>query len=95
MASLSGKTEIRIRKLSYVDAKQKLIAQLNSAFIQGKKRVHVIHGVGEGKLKAMTANVVTELCLGSIVEDPLEYNPGVTIVDLNPPDDSALRRYMK
>lgn len=95
MPKPQGRFEIRLRKLSYGQARDKLVSQLNTAFIKGIKRVFVIHGIGEGKLKELTANVVKELNLGSIVEQTMEYNPGVTIIDLNPPDPGKLKQYMK
>ena len=87
--------EIRIRKLSYSEAQLKLETELNQAFVAGEQRVFVIHGIGSGQLKRMTARVVQELGLGRIVEQELNPNPGQTVVDLLPPDKQTLRRYMQ
>lgn len=87
--------EIRIRKFSYAEARLKLEQELNRAFIAGEKRVHIIHGIGTGQLKKLTARVVAELGLGCIVELEIDQNPGQTCVDLLPPDRETLRRYMK
>ncbi len=86
--------EIRIRKLRYEEARRKLIAGLNDAFMASKTRVTVIHGIGTGELKAMTRRVVAELGIGRIVEDPIDSNPGVTLVDLSPPDAKTMRSYL-
>ncbi|MCB1307227.1 MAG: Smr/MutS family protein [Leptospiraceae bacterium] len=86
--------EIHVRRLRYPEARRELERQLNAAFMAGERRVHVVHGVGSGRLKKMVADLVQEMGFGSVVErDALMYNPGVTVVDLFPPDQQTLKMY--
>ncbi|MCB1174453.1 MAG: hypothetical protein KDK39_12855 [Leptospiraceae bacterium] len=87
--------EIRIRKMRYTDARAVLIQELNAAFVAGKTRVRIIHGIGSYQLHDLTRQVVQELGLGNVVDNPLEANPGTTLVDLNPPDSMSMRTYLK
>ena len=86
--------EIRIRQMRYEEARMKLEAELNDAFIAGELRVSVLHGIGTGVLKKMTAEAVRECGYARVVTTLVNENPGVTLVDLDPPDRSAMGRYM-
>ena len=83
--------EIRIRKLGLEDARGKLECELNAAFMAGETRVRVIHGIGTGRLKELTREIVNGCGFGALVEETVFFNPGVTMVDLFPPDRQALR----
>lgn len=87
--------EIHIRRMSYQDAKQKLETELNEAFMQGESRVDIVHGIGQGKLKAMAMQIVRESNFCSLIpEERILYrNPGVLPVDLFPPDRATMRMY--
>jgi len=85
--------EIRIRLMSYDEARDKLEMELNEAFMAGETRVQVLHGIGTGALKRLTEKTVRGYDFASLVEDPAVYNPGVTLVDLLPPSKSDLRKY--
>ena len=76
------------------EARGKLEGELNEAFMAGETRVNVLHGIGSGQLKQMTLEVVESYDYTRLAE-VLYTNPGVTVVDLDPPDPSAMRRYMK
>ena len=81
--------------MSYSDARLKLENELNDAFMQSERRVHIIHGIGQGKLNAMALAVVRgyDFCGLVAEENILHHNPGVLVVDLFPPDRAALRMY--
>ncbi len=81
--------------MSYHDARLKLETELNEAFMQSERRVHIVHGIGQGKLKAMAIQVVEGYDFCSLVpeENVLRPNPGVLVVDLFPPDRATLRMY--
>lgn len=87
--------EIRIRRMALDEARWKLESELNEAFMQGVACVHVIHGIGQGRLKAMALQVLSgyDFCRVRSEEDTAVYNPGVLVVDLFPPDRATLRRY--
>ena len=87
--------EIRIREMRYPDARARLEQELNDAFLAGELRVSVLHGIGMHTLKDMTAQVVRETGYGRIVEENFLSNPGVTLVDMFPPDESYLKSIMK
>lgn len=81
--------------MSYNDARMKLENELNDAFMQSERRVHIVHGIGQGKLKAMAIDVVNgyDFCSPVSGEYILNPNPGVLLVDLFPPDQRTLRMY--
>lgn len=81
--------------MSYQDAKLKLETELNEAFMRGESRVYVVHGIGQGKLKAMAVRIVSASNFCSLVPEEriLHKNPGVLPVDLFPPDRATLRMY--
>ena len=87
--------EIHIRRMSLSEARIKLENELNDAFMRSERRVHVVHGVGQGKLKTMLFEVVRgyDFCRLVDAANVLNYNPGVTVVDLFPPDRATLRMY--
>ncbi|MEQ9366970.1 MAG: DNA mismatch repair protein [Leptospirales bacterium] len=87
--------EIHIRRMAYNDARMKLETELNDAFMQSERRVHIVHGIGQGKLKAMAIKVVNDYDFCGLVPDEyiLRPNPGVLVVDLFPPDRATLRMY--
>lgn len=81
--------------MSFVDAKSKLENELNEAFMQSERRVVVVHGVGQGKLKALVQDVARSYDFCRVV-DPSNlayYNPGCTIIDIDSPDRADIRRY--
>lgn len=87
--------EIRIRQMSYIDARSKLEAELNEAFMRSERRVLVVHGVGQGKLKALVQDVARGYDFCRLV-DPANlahYNPGCTVIDIDSPDRADIRRY--
>ena len=87
--------QIRIREMRLPAARDRLEQELNDAFLAGEQRVHVLHGIGSGALKRMTAEVVSQYDFCRLVElDATLYNPGISVVDLFPPDPSAIRQYM-
>lgn len=75
-----------------VDARLKLEEELNQAFMAGESSVTVLHGIGSGKLKKLTEEVVQELGFGRVLP-ATEYsgNAGVTRVELFPPDLKTLK----
>ena len=87
--------EIHIRRMSYDDARMKLENELNDAFMCGERRVHVVHGVGQGKLKSMAQRVIAGYDFCQVVPDErvLNYNAGVMVVDVFPPSRAELRMY--
>ncbi len=87
---------IRIRQLSLEDARLILENELNEAFMSGEKRVSVLHGIGTGKLKNLTAEVARELGFAHPVPETfIRSNPGITQLDLDSPDLSNIRRYRR
>lgn len=88
--------EIRIRRLSLEEARRLLEQELNAAFLAGEERVAVIHGVGQGKLKALVETIVGECGFARIhAREALFYNAGVTLVDLFPPQRRDIAQYMR
>ncbi|MBE7437009.1 MAG: Smr/MutS family protein [Spirochaetales bacterium] len=87
--------EIRIRKLKAEEARRKLEAELESAFLRGERHVRIIHGIGTFKLRQLTATVVEEMGLGRVLPDSLGRNPGVTEVELDPPPETVLRWHLR
>jgi len=87
--------EIRIRRMPLDEARWKLESELHDAFMQGVGCVHVIHGIGQGRLKAMALEILQgyDFCRVRPPEDVAVYNPGVLVVDLFPPDRATMRRY--
>lgn len=84
--------EIRIREMALEEARWKLEQELNDAFMAGESRVRVLHGIGTGRLKKMTHEVAESYDFVKIVpESSLTYNPGITVLDLFPPDRSRMR----
>ena len=74
-------------------ARSKLDAELNDAFMAGETRVRVLHGIGSGALKKMTEEAVRDCGFGKIAADIIYNNPGITVVDLFPPDRYTMRMY--
>jgi len=88
--------EIRIRELKYDEARALLESELNRAFMDGEMRVHVLHGIGEGILKKMTLEVTESLDYARISpQQGMQYNPGITVIDILTADPSLIKRYMK
>lgn len=88
--------EIRIREMHYEEAMRKLESELQDAFLQGERQVSVLHGIGTGTLKKMTARVVSESGFAELVRDQGLYrNPGVTLVNLHPPGNHRLKQYIR
>lgn len=77
--------EIYIRRMKPAEARLKLEAELNRAFMDGEERVLVIHGIGRGVLKDVTREVVAGYDFCDIFETFLSDNPGATQVNLYPP----------
>ena len=67
---------IYIRKLSYPDAKQKLLQGIESFFFSGCEIVKVVHGVGTYTLRNMAIQELSKLDYVEIIEDPFSMNPG-------------------
>ncbi|MBX7058566.1 MAG: Smr/MutS family protein [Leptospirales bacterium] len=92
----SARREIRLRKMSVEQARLLLESELNQAFLAGEEQVSVIHGVGEGHIKALVEQVVGECGFARLHQrDAQFYNPGVSLVDLFPPERGALRQYLR
>ena len=88
--------EIRIRELRYDEAKALLERELEKAFLSGEMRVYVLHGIGEGILKQMTLETAESLDYARVfTPGTIPYNPGITVIDLFPPDPSVFQKYMK
>lgn len=88
-----GQRVITIRKLRYEEAKIKLEREMNEAFLAGEEFVDILHGIGEGVLKRMAEEYVTGSGFSRLVQsDPLfRQNPGITMVQLFPPQFSKSR----
>ena len=84
--------EIHIRKLSYEDAKRKLIREVESLFLRGVERVRIIHGIGEYVLRKMAIHELSAKDYVQIIENDVPYqNAGQLEIRLLPPDDGLLR----
>lgn len=79
--------EIYIRRMKPSEARPRLEAELNRAFMDGLERVRVVHGIGDGVLRRLVREVVAEYDFCAVFESPLSEleNPGATQVDLYPP----------
>jgi len=80
------KNEIYIRKLPYEQAELKLKKELDQYYMNGVSRIRIIHGKGEGILKAMTRDYCKEQSfVKKIYEAPFyEGGAGATIVEFIP-----------
>ncbi|MCB1160385.1 MAG: Smr/MutS family protein [Leptospiraceae bacterium] len=89
--------EIYIRKMRYEEAKYKLERELHAAFMEGETLVEVIHGIGEGKLKQLTEDMVNEYDFLRLykTDEWIYSNPGSTKVEIFPPDKADLKNYKK
>ena len=77
---------IYIRQLRYVEAEQKLEAELQQAFMSGLNYIEVVHGKGNGVLRKLVADKIIELGYGRVVpEDDSVGNAGITLLELFPP----------
>ncbi len=84
--------EIRIRELRADEARRKLEMELNDAFMAGETSAVVLHGIGSGRLKKLTEEVVQEMGFARILPAlTLSANPGETRLELLPPDKKTLR----
>lgn len=88
---------IYIRKLSYNEAKEKLIKEIQEAFLNGEKEIEVIHGIGEGILKKMTIEYVKSQTYLKLIESPdfVYNNPGSTRIEILSPDKETIQKYLK
>ncbi len=88
-----GQRVITIRKLKYDEAKVKLEREMNEAFLAGEEFVDILHGIGEGILKRMAEDYVSQSGFSKLVSnDPMfRQNPGITTVQLFPPSNSKNR----
>ncbi len=89
--------EIYIRKLSYIDAKNKLEREIQQAFVEGETYVEVIHGIGEGILKRMVIEYVQSQSYLKLVERTslVSSNPGATQIEILTPKKEILKKYLK
>lgn len=86
---------IVIREMHYAEAKAKLMAELDDAFLNGESLVHVLHGIGAGALKRMTAEVIEQTEYAFLFPGfDLHANPGITKVRLETASRQIIRRHV-
>ncbi len=75
---------IHIRRLRWDEAKLKLMKELDLLYLQGVRKVKIIHGKGSGKLREMVCEYIkNQPFVEKFNEAPFfEGGPGVTIVYL-------------
>ena len=84
--------EIHIRRLSYQDAKRKLVREVESLFFKGIERVRIVHGVGGYVLRNMAIRELSARDYVQIIEGDIPHqNAGQLEIRLLLPDDGLLR----
>ncbi len=89
--------QINIRKMRFDEARYKLETELQEAFMQGETGVEVLHGIGEGKLKNLTLEIVSSYDYLKVLtsESWMNSNPGTTKIEILGITRKELNRYKK
>jgi hypothetical protein len=89
--------KIIIRKLRFEEAKRKLEREIQEAFLAGENSVEVLHGIGEGKLKQLTLDLILEYDYLKLLntESWINTNPGITKIEILGITKKELDRYIK
>ena len=77
---------IYLRQLRYYEAEEKLIKEIDQAFVKGYSQVEVIHGLSGGTLRKLTRTVAEAHPLVESImpfQSRLHHNPGSTILILH------------
>jgi len=85
---------IYIRLKRYEEARTQFLSEMNKAFLEGETIVEVVHGIGTFALKNMVLNETEKLNFAKILTVYSEKNPGITRIELFPPDKLSLLRYL-
>jgi len=81
---------IYIRKLPYSEAKHIFLSELEKCFFSGEERIEVVHGIGEYVLRNMVFAEVAKIDYAQVRDSD---NPGISIVELDLPEESMLKKY--
>ncbi len=77
---------IYIRRLTYLDAKKKLLEDIEYLFFRGHTRAKVIHGIGTYTLRKMVVKEISKIDYVKIIENPFSNNLGELEIELLVPD---------
>ncbi len=80
---MKKKNVIWIRKLSWEEARLKLMSELDTLYLRGVKEVRIVHGKGTGELKRMAREYLEKQPFVKNFKDAPYYDggSGVTIVE--------------
>ncbi|URD71249.1 Smr/MutS family protein [Leptospira borgpetersenii] len=93
----SGAKTIYIRKFRFEEAQKKLEKEIQEAFLAGETFIEVVHGIGEGILKKLTADTIRSHDFLKEI-DYTQFgisNPGSTLVEVLGLDKDTLKRYLR
>ena len=84
---------VHIRKLRFEEARRKLLAEIESAFVNGVSLLEVVHGVGTYTLRRMVETEVEKLDYVRVRDNDFNANPGTLKLEILLPEQNILKEY--
>ncbi len=87
--------EIYIRLMRFEEARNKLLAEIEKAFLDGVKEIEVIHGIGSYTLHDMVLEECKRIAYLKPISATFHPNPGSTLFEVLSPEPHEMSAYIE